>query len=82
MTLRSLFSFFNSHQPCEKPEQGLLISSRLKELLESTERERTPYVNHTAYPSNAEQPLASDLSSPAKSLVQRSDAVSHTPAQP
>jgi hypothetical protein len=37
MTVKSLFSFMKSHQPNESVEQGLLISRRLKELLEIAE---------------------------------------------
>lgn len=37
MTLKGLLSLMRSHKRSESPEQGLLISRRLKELLASTE---------------------------------------------
>jgi hypothetical protein len=38
MTLKNLLSFVSSRERNEYPEQGLVLSTRLKELLENTER--------------------------------------------
>jgi hypothetical protein len=57
MTLRGLFSFLRSHQPSNSPEQGLLISRRLKELLETPEVPTlgAPDGNGTACSSKSDQ---------------------------
>jgi hypothetical protein len=59
MTVKSLFSFMKSHQPNESVEQGLLISRRLKELLEIAEvpTSGTPEGNGSACSSKADQCL-------------------------
>jgi len=67
MTLKGLFSLMSSQQRSENPEQGLLISRRLKELLENTEVGNTPDTNPAACSCQAEQHLASEPSFPTHS---------------
>jgi hypothetical protein len=41
MTLKNLLSFVTSRERYQDPDQGLVLSRRLRDLLETTERERT-----------------------------------------
>jgi hypothetical protein len=57
MKLANLLSFVSSRERNENPEQGLVLSSRLKELLENTEHTRLTTANSGAA-ADAEQKLS------------------------